>query len=388
MRATTYLLYERTETVSNRIRTECRPAGARARSMEGPPRQIPSIVGVTGPRGIIPPFRRYGRSVSEEPSDPGLSPDRLLEAARPALAEALGETIEQIRAAVAAEAQSHLEQAIRDKHAELEARFADEADEERARLRQESRRWRALAKFQHKTGESTSQLEVLRRFLKTALRFADGSAVYLNKAAGLTLWDSEGAPRVFPDVVAVDAIDPDWYFWPVVVRGRTLGAVAAAGVRDRDALVIMGGALNRTIENLAMRLRFPEPADNVPSAQDPQPGAVAEAEAAATPGDVAPPAAGDPRQVARTIVVEIKLRHEDAVREGRARSDLFERLRQPIEEGRAAYEGQLSGRPEHDYFHEEIVKILADNDFSRMGPEYPGPVVQSPPPLDAEEANV
>ena len=326
--------------------------------------------------------------MSEEPSDPGLSPDRLLEAARPALAEALGETIGQIRAAVAAEARAHLEQALRDKQAELEARFADESEDERRRLTEESRRWRALAKFQHKTGESTSQLEVLRRFLKTALRFADSSAVYLNKPAGLTLWDSEGAPGAFPDVVALDAIDPDWYFWTVVVRGRTLGAVAAAGVSDRDALVIMGGALNRAVETLAMRLRFPEPADNVQPEHQARTGGAPEAETTAAPGGVAPPAGDDPREVARTIVADIKSRHEDAVREGRVQSDLFQRLRQPIEEGRAAYEGRLSGSPEHDHFHEEIVKILADNDFSRMGPEYPGPVMQSHPPVDAEKANV
>jgi hypothetical protein len=61
------------------------------------------------------------------------------------------------------------------------------------------------------------------------------------------------------------------------------------------------------------------------------------------------------------------------VLEGRVNADLYTRLKNEIEEARNDYRQQLSSPPRLDYFHEEIVKILADNVASRLGKEYPGP---------------
>ena len=78
-------------------------------------------------------------------------------------------------------------------------------------------------------------------------------------------------------------------------------------------------------------------------------------------------------RVARTLVGEIKLAHEKEVLEGRVNGDLYQRLRAPIDEGRKVYASRIDGEPGTDYFHEEVVKILADNIVSRLGAEYPGP---------------
>ena len=84
----------------------------------------------------------------------------------------------------------------------------------------------------------------------------------------------------------------------------------------------------------------------------------------------------DARRVARLLVSEIKLYHEDELREGRQYSDIYNRLRREIDLGREAYTHRVPGfvLASHDYFHEEVVRILGENDLSRMGTAYPGPV--------------
>jgi hypothetical protein len=63
--------------------------------------------------------------------------------------------------------------------------------------------------------------------------------------------------------------------------------------------------------------------------------------------------------------------------EGRQNGDLYRRLKNDIDRSRQTFEkrfGKGSGQPS-DYFHEELVRILAENDSARLGPEYPGPTV-------------
>ena len=82
------------------------------------------------------------------------------------------------------------------------------------------------------------------------------------------------------------------------------------------------------------------------------------------------------RRYARLLVSEIKLYHEQEVREGRAHADLYQRLRSEIESGRREYRRRVANAHlgSSDYFHDEIVRVLADNDPSRLGETYPGPV--------------
>jgi hypothetical protein len=78
----------------------------------------------------------------------------------------------------------------------------------------------------------------------------------------------------------------------------------------------------------------------------------------------------DARRIARLLVSEIKLYNERKVAEGRAAGDLYERLRDDIERSRQVYAERT---PEHvrttaDFFHEELVRILAEGKPEALGP--------------------
>jgi hypothetical protein len=79
------------------------------------------------------------------------------------------------------------------------------------------------------------------------------------------------------------------------------------------------------------------------------------------------------RRFAKLLVEEIKLYNQTKVAEGRARSDLYSRLREDIEKSRAAYQKRYGESVRDvDYFTRELMRILADNDSSVMGPGFPG----------------
>ena len=245
---------------------------------------------------------------AKSPPDPPqgkLSADRLLNALSPALSAELERMLEEFRGSLDAEANVRLKKALLDKEAEfraraeeeerrvreetseqvraevateLEARFkadlaaelevlkgrlkqgAQEAKErwkqERLELIAEAERWRLLAEFHRRVGDATSQVEILRRFVVAAERLSEGVALYLNKPDGLALWNTQGEAAAFPELISEDTIDPEWYFAPIVVQSRTVAAVCATGVKDRDSLVVIVDALKRAIENFGLRIRF------------------------------------------------------------------------------------------------------------------------------------
>lgn len=81
-------------------------------------------------------------------------------------------------------------------------------------------------------------------------------------------------------------------------------------------------------------------------------------------------AVDDARRIARLLVSEIKLYNERKVAEGRAAGDLYARLKDDIERSRQVYAERT---PEHvrataDFFHEELVRILAEGKPEALGP--------------------
>jgi hypothetical protein len=80
------------------------------------------------------------------------------------------------------------------------------------------------------------------------------------------------------------------------------------------------------------------------------------------------------RRFARLLVSEIKLYNEQKVREGRDAGDLYDRLQDDIDRSRQMYDKRV--RPEvssrYDYFHNELVNMLAEGDPSKLGAGYPG----------------
>jgi hypothetical protein len=85
------------------------------------------------------------------------------------------------------------------------------------------------------------------------------------------------------------------------------------------------------------------------------------------------------RRFARLLVSEIKLYNEQKVREGRDAADLYDRLREDIDRSRQMYDKRV--RPEvssrYDYFHHELVNMLAEGDEERLGAGYPGATVNA-----------
>jgi hypothetical protein len=103
------------------------------------------------------------------------------------------------------------------------------------------------------------------------------------------------------------------------------------------------------------------------------------------PQPESPPAPGDEKlhaeakRFARLLVSEIKLYNEHHVTEGRQNRDLYIRLKKDIDRSREMYEKRVSPHVSQkiDYFHDEIIRILGDNDPSTLGSDYPGPRVES-----------
>ena len=78
----------------------------------------------------------------------------------------------------------------------------------------------------------------------------------------------------------------------------------------------------------------------------------------------------DAKRFARLIVSEIKLYNEAKVTEGRKAKDLHSRLKEDIERGRQMYHDRISPglRNTTNYFHDELVRLLAGGDASALGP--------------------
>jgi hypothetical protein len=82
----------------------------------------------------------------------------------------------------------------------------------------------------------------------------------------------------------------------------------------------------------------------------------------------------DARRFARLLVSEIKLYNEPKVKEGRSRSDIYDRLREDIDRSRQMYDKRVAPpvAARHDYFHQELVNTLAEGDPAKLGGSYPG----------------
>ncbi len=82
----------------------------------------------------------------------------------------------------------------------------------------------------------------------------------------------------------------------------------------------------------------------------------------------------DAKRFAKLLVSEIDLYNKTKVADGRKNKDLYKRLKSDIERSRLTFQKRFAKTvgKQFDYFHEEIIRTLANNDASLMGPEYPG----------------
>ena len=83
----------------------------------------------------------------------------------------------------------------------------------------------------------------------------------------------------------------------------------------------------------------------------------------------------DAKRFAKLLVSEIELYNKPKVADGRKNKDLYKRLKSDIDRSRQTFQKRFS-KPmpnQVDYLHDELVRLLANNDASLLGPEYPGP---------------
>jgi hypothetical protein len=138
---------------------------------------------------------------------------------------------------------------------------------------------------------------------------------------------------------------------------RALNKLRAAngGPEWRDAVVESSAAVSRGVAGLLETLQTPPkvPAPKVPD----------EALLRA-------------RRYARVRVAEMQLYAADRVAAGRAARHLYTALRPEIDGARIGFTEEFltSARGIPDYLHEELVRVLAQDDETLLGPDYPGPL--------------
>jgi hypothetical protein len=82
------------------------------------------------------------------------------------------------------------------------------------------------------------------------------------------------------------------------------------------------------------------------------------------------------QRFARVRVAEMRLYQAQAVKDGREKRNLYGAVRKEVDQGREQFRQEFLSTPTMiDYLHVELVRTLANDDASLLGPDYPGPLV-------------
>ena len=253
--------------------------------------------------------------------------------------------------------------------------------------------------------ESSSQAEILRHLLEGEARFAGRVALFVVKGNAVSGWQGIGfedneavrnvnlngasglAGRAIQDRTAAAGqasefdsgflasvkapAEDECIVLPLVVKDKVAaviyadGGLAPGGILDASGLHALTRFAAIWLEVTALRK-----AGGAAGADSHQPVAMA----AGAPTPSAPLTDEDElhkkaRRFAKLLVEEIKLYNQPKVDEGRQHRDLYDRLKIDIEKSRATYDKRYaeSAVASADYFSQELVRILADNDASLMG---------------------
>jgi hypothetical protein len=258
--------------------------------------------------------------------------------------------------------------------------------------------------------DSATQAEILRHLLEGEARFAGRVALFVVKGGAVSGWQGTG----FEDNDAIKglSLNPGSGLLARAIQGRNpsggpanefdssfISAMKAPAdnqcmvlplvVKDKVAAVIYadagtapGGTLDASglqaltrfaavwLELTALRKAGGGAADDLPQAQ-PQAAAAAAAPAVAVSEE--DELHKKARRFAKLLVEEIKLYNQPKVDEGRQHKDLYSRLKVDIEKSRATYDKRYaeSAVASSDYFTQELIRILADNDVALMGAGFP-----------------
>lgn len=269
--------------------------------------------------------------------------------------------------------------------------------------------------------ESGNQAEILRNLLEGAARFAGRTALFVIRAGAGSGWQATGfdnndaikgfslssasgllgsvvqsrtpAPGRVTDFDAGFAqsmgipLSGQCMLLPLVVRDKAAAVLYAdagsvpGNEIDAAALTVLCRFTGIWLELTALRKSgaaapAEEAAGTAAAAEPPAPAAVP---APPPPPPAEPESPEDElhrkaRRFAKLLVDEIRLYNQGRVNEGRQNRDLYGRLREDIEKSRATYDKRYAESPvaSANYFNQELVRILADNDVTLMGDSFPG----------------
>jgi hypothetical protein len=255
--------------------------------------------------------------------------------------------------------------------------------------------------------ESSTQAEILRHLLEGEARFAARVALFVVKGGSISGWqgigfeDNEalktlsvnagsglagkaikartpasGSAQEF-DAGFVSSVkapaDDQCLVLPLVVKDKVAAVIYAdAGTAPGGTLDASGLQALTRFAAVWLELAALRKAGGSAAEETPQPAAMA----ATAASSAAMPAASDEdelhkkaRRFAKLLVEEIKLYNQPRVEEGRQHKDLYDRLRVDIEKSRSTYDKRYAESPvaSANYFTQELIRILADNDVSLMG---------------------
>jgi hypothetical protein len=267
--------------------------------------------------------------------------------------------------------------------------------------------------------ESGTQAEILRHLLEGEARFAGRVALFVVKGANVNGWQGIG----FDDNEAIKTLslttnaglvgkaiqsrypaggstqefdsgfansmkppaDDQCLVLPLVVKDKVAAVVyadcgtAQGGTLDASGLQTLTRFAAIWLELAAMRKAGGAAVEDVPAPQPAATTAAASATTSAAPAVAvsAPVSEEDElqkkaRRFAKLLVEEIKLYNQPKVDQGRQNKDLYDRLKEDIEKSRAMYDKRYaeSAVASADYFTQELIRILADNDAVLMGASF------------------
>jgi len=271
-----------------------------------------------------------------------------------------------------------------------------------------------------------AQPEILRALLEGAAKFSGRAALFVIRGGTATGWqargfdDDDGIKKFSVDIsdglasravqdrmpAAAAAAEFDSKFvsavgnptngnavvLPLVVKEKVAALVYADagtgdGTLDPSALHLLVRSAGSWLELLALRKVGGAAAAEPEREAQPEPPPKAPARPAEPPLPPPPPVPEEPaipaedqevhkkaKRFAKLLVDEIKLYNQAKVNEGRQKRDLYDRLKEDIEKSRATYEKRYGQTPAADgnYFSQEVIRILAENDASLMGGNFPG----------------
>jgi hypothetical protein len=173
--------------------------------------------------------------------------------------------------------------------------------------------------------------------------------------------------------------DPFASHTPASASGQAMAAAAAAG----EASAPVAGAAHSAVAEVHSAVVEAEAEAEAEAEMDPalaEPLPIGQAEAKATPeklpvSSISPEDQDVHRKAlrfARLLIDEIKLYNQAKVAEGRKHKDLYDRLKETIEKSRATYQKRYGKTvaASGNYFQNEIIRSLAEDDLSIMGANF------------------